>query len=129
MSLINLSFFNKTTADKSPKAETTTISEAKEEDHQANEKEEIDNLNGKEPSSSKETKQTEAVVDIALMKAEEEEEDESPDQTIQTVRVDSDPFHICLSSTNFDRYLIDYLQMHPITKRHSFYILPNHSNT
>jgi len=45
------------------------------------------------------------------------QDEDSPDQTLQSVKVDADPAHICLSSTNFDQCLIDYLQMHPITKR------------
>jgi len=44
------------------------------------------------------------------------EADESND-TVQTVQVDGDPCHICLSATHVDASLIDYLQMHPTTKR------------
>lgn len=44
------------------------------------------------------------------------EVDESND-TVQTVQVDGDPCHICLSATHVDSSLIDYLQMHPTTKR------------
>ena len=61
---------------------------------------------------------------------ETEEEDEESDGNIQNVRVGGDPFHICLSSTNFDQDLIDYLQIHPLTKKYVslFYILQNSDN-
>ncbi|KAL7075621.1 hypothetical protein ACQ4LE_005412 [Meloidogyne hapla] len=41
---------------------------------------------------------------------------EEEDSAMQSVRVDADPAHIFLSTTNFDQCLIDYLQIHPITK-------------
>ena len=44
------------------------------------------------------------------------EEDES-DQDIQSVRIDADPTHICLYSSNFDQTLINYLQLHPLTRK------------
>nr|CAD2183057.1 unnamed protein product [Meloidogyne enterolobii] len=43
-------------------------------------------------------------------------EDDEEDSAMQSVRVDADPAHIFLSTTNFDQCLIDYLQIHPITK-------------
>jgi hypothetical protein len=42
--------------------------------------------------------------------------DDDEDPAMQSVRVDADPSHIFLSTTNFDQCLIDYLQLHPITK-------------
>jgi len=47
-------------------------------------------------------------------------EDDEEDSAMQSVRVDADPAHIFLSTTNFDQCLIDYLQIHPITKRFNF---------
>uniref|UniRef100_A0A915EKV5 Hormone-sensitive lipase n=1 Tax=Ditylenchus dipsaci TaxID=166011 RepID=A0A915EKV5_9BILA len=53
--------------------------------------------------------------------ADDLEEDEtgtrSETQTVKINNLDGNPCHICLSSINFDENLIDYLQMHPITKR------------
>ena len=46
--------------------------------------------------------------------------DDDEDPAMQSVRVDADPAHIFLSTTNFDQCLIDYLQIHPITKRFDF---------
>uniref|UniRef100_A0A7E4VSK6 Hormone-sensitive lipase n=1 Tax=Panagrellus redivivus TaxID=6233 RepID=A0A7E4VSK6_PANRE len=42
--------------------------------------------------------------------------EEDGDNTIQTVQIASDPSNIYLSATNYDRGLIDYLQLHPLTK-------------
>uniref|UniRef100_A0A915DPR8 Hormone-sensitive lipase n=1 Tax=Ditylenchus dipsaci TaxID=166011 RepID=A0A915DPR8_9BILA len=44
-------------------------------------------------------------------------EDANANDTTQTIRVDGDNSHICLASSNFDQYLVDYLQTHPVTKR------------
>lgn len=61
-------------------------------------------------SEANNTKETQELLD----------EDEVLDDelnTTQTVHVDGDPDHICLSSTHYDSNLIDYLQLHPLTKR------------
>lgn len=58
--------------------------------------------------------------DVTLLNNNESEEadEESVDMnnSQQTVQVDGNPFHICLSSTNLDQSLIEYLQQHPTTK-------------
>ena len=46
---------------------------------------------------------------------EDAEANEAPNQTVQ---VNGHPCHICLSGINYDEGLIEYLQMHPITKRY-----------
>lgn len=48
--------------------------------------------------------------------ADEEPVDSDMNSSQQTVQVDGDPFHICLSSTNLDQSLLEYLQQHPTTK-------------
>ncbi len=53
---------------------------------------------------------------VDVEREEEGGDDEESNNTVQTVNVDGDPLHICLSATNADPGLIDYLQMHPLTK-------------
>jgi hypothetical protein len=107
VSLINLSLFNKTLSSnksmlaESPEDKGTSSTKVSEQSGM--------NGDGEEEEDARELEKIQAA---ALV-----EEDESPENTTQSVRVDADPAHICLSATNFDQCLIDYLQMHPITKR------------
>jgi hypothetical protein len=71
-------------------------------------------------SSEGSVKRVKSEVNTTLETEELLDEDEVLDDelnTTQTVHVDGDPDHICLSSTHYDANLIDYLQLHPLTKR------------
>jgi hypothetical protein len=64
------------------------------------------------------------VVQNEAQQAVEEEEDDSVEE-IQSVRVDGDPSHICLSATNFDHTLIEFLQVHPLTREYEIFFFLN----
>ncbi|KAI1731965.1 alpha/beta hydrolase fold domain-containing protein [Ditylenchus destructor] len=60
-----------------------------------------------------------SLINLSQNKAETDDTDddaEANEVTNQTVQVNGHPCHICLSGINFDEGLIEYLQMHPITK-------------
>lgn len=60
---------------------------------------------------------TAAVVDTADEDAEDDFGAAEESSGAQAVQIVGDPVHICLSSASVDQALIDYLQLHPITKR------------
>uniref|UniRef100_A0A914H190 Hormone-sensitive lipase n=1 Tax=Globodera rostochiensis TaxID=31243 RepID=A0A914H190_GLORO len=132
VSLINLSLFNKTPMDKSPTVEENSVPVKRERtDGSDVEMDEVPcsaKLERTDPKVPASLTMSRDVVERLMDEDGAEEEEEVANETIQTVRVNSDPFHICLSSGNFDSCLIDYLQMHPITKS-SVHNFPESSDT
>ena len=135
VSLINLSFLNSSdaakngTADRSLNIPDPNLSTTNSVENENIERDTVENLpisdqkillNGAVEVVENKTKDNAGGAQSGAAENGEEddnmEEDES-DQDIQSVRVDADPTHICLYSSNFDQTLINYLQLHPLTRK------------
>ena len=130
VSLINLSFLNSSdaakngTADRSLNIPDPNLSTTNSVGNENIERDTVENLpisdSGAVEVVENKTKDNAEEAQIGAAENGEEddnmEEDES-DQDIQSVRVDADPTHICLYSSNFDQTLINYLQLHPLTRK------------